>query len=325
MKRFCIIKAIIGSVANTKAKKIIASILAIMFLAYTIPLFILWLIIPLENFFIKTEQFQKKCLSCGKEINESKFCRFCGAEQIENDKTTIADSSEINKVSSTNTGCLWAAGLFLGALVISGILSKEYGVAAFFVFVFFMIWVGIKSNQRELEQKNNAYIKMNKLVADNGFIINKEILVADIYFKKNGITKFLVDVENKQFAIASYNHLKNEFGLVKYNYSELINFNLFENGTSQIAGRGLAATGGALLFGISGAIIGSIAGDKKIKNICNELSIKIQVNNLQTPLLSLVLLKNSLKTSPEYIKAKEDADQIIATLSYIEANKKDNK
>ena len=111
------------------------------------------------------------------------------------------------------------------------------------------------------------------------------------YFKKNNFTagkeislgmpsitetlKFVVDDYQKKFGFYRFSSTGyNELEL--WNYSDLLDFNLVENGQQMIPGRGMMAAGGAILFGVKGAIVGSVAGDKAIKDICTEISVQIK-------------------------------------------------
>ena len=156
------------------------------------------------------------------------------------------------------------------------------------------------------------------------------------YFKKKNFTaskeislgmpsitetlKFVVDDYQKKFGFYRFSSTGyNELEL--WNYSDLLDFNLVENGQQMIPGRGMMAAGGAILFGVKGAIVGSVAGDKAIKDICTEISVQIKINNLNKPLISIGLGGGFEKTSVAYQQAKQKADELVATLTYIESNK----
>ncbi|DAA95778.1 TPA: hypothetical protein CPT80_06645 [Candidatus Gastranaerophilales bacterium HUM_9] len=175
------------------------------------------------------------------------------------------------------------------------------------------------------ETKKQAEKIFENIIAENNFNISKSIDIHtysnSVEVNTNQLTRFLVDDNNKQFAIISYNTTLKKSEFKKIKYSDLINFNLFEDGEQQIQGKGMMAAGGALLFGLAGAVIGSVAGGSKIKNKCSELSIRLQINDLQNPLISLVMLSNTNKNSIFYKLSKQTADEIIATLTYIENNK----
>lgn len=197
----------------------------------------------------------------------------------------------------------------------------------FLIFIGFiaLIVIAIKLDEKKkLEIKTKADAKFSEILEQNNINVSKSI---EIKAYQNNLEanhfygKFIVDDENKTFSILNYNLIfdKVDFKCVKY--SDLINFNLFEDGEQQIQGKGMMAAGGALLFGVTGAVVGSVAGNSKIKNKCTELSVRIQINDLQNPLLSVTMLTNTNKSSIWYKFAKQAADEIIATLTYIENNK----
>lgn len=187
----------------------------------------------------------------------------------------------------------------------------------------------VSQNKMQQETAEQSAEVFARLYEEQGFNVNKEIEIKtyanNMENNFNQLTKFVVDDNSKKFGIISYNSTTKKAEFKCYEYSKLINFNLYEDGEQLIAGRGLAAAGGALMFGVAGAVIGSVAGNRKVKNKCSELSVRIQVNDLQNPLLTLAILANCDKSgsvaSIYYNQAKKVADEVIATLTYIEANK----
>lgn len=68
-----------------------------------------------------------------------------------------------------------------------------------------------------------------------------------------------------------------------YNYSDIIDFELLEDGHSiSKGGLGRALVGGVLMGGV-GAIVGGVTGGKKNKSVCDSLKIKITLNSIATP------------------------------------------
>lgn len=64
-----------------------------------------------------------------------------------------------------------------------------------------------------------------------------------------------------------------------YSYSQIVDFELLEDGESITKGRLGRAVAGGLLFGGVGAIVGGVTGGKKTKSICKSLQIKITFRN----------------------------------------------
>lgn len=79
----------------------------------------------------------------------------------------------------------------------------------------------------------------------------------------------LVDENNNTFKI----------GPGVYKYSELLSFELLEDGESITKGGLGRAVAGGLLFGGAGAIVGGVTGKKKTKGICTSMQIKVTFRN----------------------------------------------
>lgn len=68
-----------------------------------------------------------------------------------------------------------------------------------------------------------------------------------------------------------------------YKYSDILDFELLEDGESvSQGGLGRALVGGAL-FGGAGAIVGGVTGKKKSKGFCTSLRIKITLKDIDNP------------------------------------------
>lgn len=191
-------------------------------------------------------------------------------------------------------------------------------IAALLGCVVYIVWrfVGDYSTQQDTIIQSSVQsidcFKKNNFTASKEISLNMPSITETL--------KFVVDDYQKKFGFyrfssSGYNELE------LWNYSDLLDFNLVENGRQMIPGRGMMAAGGAFLFGLNGAIVGSVAGDKAIKDICTELSVQIKINNLNKPLISVGLGGGFEKTSFAYQQAKQKADELIATLTYIESNK----
>jgi hypothetical protein len=105
----------------------------------------------------------------------------------------------------------------------------------------------------------------------------------------------LIDEEKKKWAI------KNNYNTdVKiYNYSDLVDVEVYEDGTNiaKTSSIGKAVVGG-LLFGVAGALIGGSMGHKA-KNECTSLYLRVVVNDLQTPYISVQFISTRTKRDSE--------------------------
>jgi len=100
-----------------------------------------------------------------------------------------------------------------------------------------------------------------------------------------------------------------------YDYSDIIDFELLEDGKSITKGGiGSAIVGGALFGGV-GAIVGGVTGSKTTKDICNKLEIKITVKNIQVPTAYINFINFPVKTSnPIYQTAYNSAQECLSLL-----------
>lgn len=103
-----------------------------------------------------------------------------------------------------------------------------------------------------------------------------------------------------------------------YHYNDIVDFELLEDGNSIVKGGAGRAFVGGLLFGGIGAVVGSATGKKKLKQVCTNLTIKITVNNLNTPVEYIKLIASSTKKdSLIYKTAYQDAQEILSILQII--------
>lgn len=112
----------------------------------------------------------------------------------------------------------------------------------------------------------------------------------------------------------------NEHGLFKevYNYEEIVDFELLEDGSSVASGGLGRALVGGILFGGTGAIVGGVTGKKKSKNICETLKLKVTINNIKNPVVYVNFIESTTKKDGNLYKNKLDiAQQCLSTLQLI--------
>lgn len=127
-----------------------------------------------------------------------------------------------------------------------------------------------------------------------------------------------INENKKQWALPSINFLGKVKDLKVYDYSDIIDFELIEDGDS-IAKGGLGrAVVGGLLFGGVGAIVGGTTGKKKSKQTCSKLQIKITLNKIDDPVVYIDYItteykKNGLvyKTSMKFAQETMSILQVI--------------
>ena len=103
-----------------------------------------------------------------------------------------------------------------------------------------------------------------------------------------------------------------------YNYKDIIEFELLEDGESITkGGLGRAVAGGVLLGGV-GAIVGGVTGNRKTNSIVNSLKIKITLNDINNPNVYISLIKIKTPTNSSiYKKSYKFAQDILSVLSII--------
>lgn len=176
--------------------------------------------------------------------------------------------------------------------------------AAYYVFIFpyfvlpYKIFMHLKSNSGE-----NKTLKILTSL-DSKFVISKAYKLQGIY----------VDDVNKKWA-----YIKDKYAKI-YNYSDLYEFEVFQDGESMMRGRMGQAVVGTLVLGIVGTVIGA-AGRRKQDNFCNTLQVRIKINDLQNPEIVLPFIsKRTKKSSFIYRTSFETAKELAATLTYIQKN-----
>lgn len=128
----------------------------------------------------------------------------------------------------------------------------------------------------------------------------------------------LLDEDKKQWAIPDSFLGKIQNSKV-YNYSDIIEYELLQDGTSITKGGLGRAVAGGLLFGGIGAIVGGVTGTRKTKELVNNMQIKITLNDISNPVIYIKLILSPTKTnSIVYKVAKQYAEQLLSVFSIIQ-------
>lgn len=103
-----------------------------------------------------------------------------------------------------------------------------------------------------------------------------------------------------------------------YEYKDILDCELLEDGDSLTKGGLGRAVAGGLLFGGVGAIVGGATGRRKTKSVVTSLKVKITVKNAQEPAVYIPLIKTTTKTNSFTYKAlAKSAQDIVATIAVI--------
>ena len=140
-------------------------------------------------------------------------------------------------------------------------------------------------------------------------LINRRIPVVNSFKPTKKVGSYLqIDENNNSFKI----------GHDIFECSNLLSFELLEDGQSITkGGLGRAVTGG-LLFGGVGAIVGGVTGGKKSKGICNSMKLIVTLKNAHTDTVYITFIATETKTkSFIYQTAQSSAQSCISALEII--------
>lgn len=159
-------------------------------------------------------------------------------------------------------------------------------------------------------------------VYDLDAVVSSAVGAAQAAAKKFSPTKIIgnylaVDENNRQWAIGKGIFSPFEKA-IPYNYEDLVDFELLEDGSSITKGGLGRAVVGGMLFGRTGAVVGGITGKKKTKQTCTNLEIKITVNNADKHTHYIRLITSSTqRESSSYKTAFHTAQDLLALLQLI--------
>lgn len=151
-------------------------------------------------------------------------------------------------------------------------------------------------------------------ILSKNFTITK---VVDILEKGKKSAKLLIDNQHKKFAIQQEMRVSKE-----YNFVDLINYDIYENGERKVQGRAGAALIGGAFFGIGGMIVGS-SMSRSVQEQCTQLKLIVRLNDIENPQITINYIKNGV-TAPfgeNYTVMKENLQLVCSNLEYIMNNK----
>ena len=102
----------------------------------------------------------------------------------------------------------------------------------------------------------------------------------------------------------------------QYAFSDLLDFDIVENGDVVWGGSVLGTAVGAMAGGLTGALLGASAS--KANEVCRSLQIKLSVNSIDHPNIYITLIDHEVRKNwDEYKKAVKAADEIVGVLKVI--------
>lgn len=226
----------------------------------------------------------------------------------------------------------WAICVLLGWLGVHKFREKKIGMGILYLITFGLFgigWIvdvikylisackGERICNKTLATGKSTTVKDNKKVVVSKkakALTNETVFVPT---KKVG-NYFVVNENDKTWAVPTGLFKKVILPNSVHTYSEIVSFELLEDGNSITkGGLGRAVVGGALFGGV-GAIVGGATGGKKTKGVCTKLQIKIILNNMATPNVYVDLINTSTKKdSILYTSAYSSAQEILSILQII--------
>lgn len=168
----------------------------------------------------------------------------------------------------------------------------------FFFIIFFLFGLFIAYNVMLIKAQNRAKNTLKKIWESK-------------YKTTKKLGNLYVDENAKKWYVFGYNRV--------YNYSDILDFEISENGTKYKSKGGVTrSVVGGLTFGVAGAVVGASTA-KRVTTV-NSMNINITVDNPQNPLVTIVIICSEVNTSSiTYKNSVQLANQIISQLTYMQS------
>ncbi len=126
-------------------------------------------------------------------------------------------------------------------------------------------------------------------------------------------TKLLINNNTKEFV-----YQRGKYSSKVYKFSDLINYEVYENGKSRVQGRAGSALIGGAFFGLGGLIIGS-SMSRKINEKCNQLKLIIRLNDFNCPQIVITYVDNVdwNKNGSNYRNMKKNLQSVCSMLEFM--------
>ena len=160
------------------------------------------------------------------------------------------------------------------------------------------------------DSKAKAYLEKIMLAKEHQDQVRLAFDETDDIIDIDGV--FKINNTKKSFAALDRG---NYYSLHKF--EELDDFSIEEDGQSITSGRSGSAAVGALLFGVTGAILGS-AGSKTTKQVVQNLDIVLSFKGLNAQIETIHFLRRpAQKGSDAYVKAAQTCKRVASALKQI--------
>lgn len=181
-----------------------------------------------------------------------------------------------------------------------------------------VIIYAVISKANEAQQEYTSTVSSNRRTLysasskaeESGFKTSRSLM------EREGLFGIAIDQEHKRWMVTTSESYKPTC----YSFSDLISYEIVDDGLEVISSNAGNAAIGGILFGAVGAIAGASA-KREISKTCDDLHIDITVNDLQNPHIVLTLIKGTFDRNSEAYREKADfAKDVASLLAYIKAN-----
>ena len=140
-------------------------------------------------------------------------------------------------------------------------------------------------------------------------LVNRRISMVKSFSPTKNVGAYLkVDENNQLFMV----------GNDLFEFSNLLSFELLEDGETITKGGLGRAIAGGVLFGGVGAVVGGVTGGKKSKGICTSMKIRLTLKNTYTDTVYINLISNGTKKGGfVYKTAQTSAQSCLSALQII--------
>lgn len=205
-----------------------------------------------------------------------------------------------------------------------GLMSGKVQIADGFLCMKCYIELGGENTIAALTEARNNSLAYYKSIYEKK---KADLSIAETFQPTFSVGKIaLFNDDTKYMLLAKQNQLKfNNSHYTVFDYSQIVNFELLEDGNSIVSGGLGRAIVGGVAFGGVGAIVGGVTGKKKVKDTCTSLQIKLTVKDYYSPTFYITLISSELKKSNLLYKQNEKlAQDIISKLQIITSDSTEN-
>ena len=241
------------------------------------------------------------------------------------DKNQLIQKQKRSWLIATIVIAICCAAMLVGVIVCFA--SKESGLAIFSLFMFipsliatiYFIYAYKKRtdndwiNDYTQAKKSTSFLEKFGISAKSEIVTNNNLKTINITASGWSATKLLIDNQNKKFI-----YQKGKTHSKTYSFSDLINYEVYENGKSQVQGRAGSALIGGAFFGLGGLIVGS-SMSRNVNEKCNQLKLIIRLKDFECPEIVITYVNNGDfdKNSSMYRNMKNNIQSVCSMLEYM--------